>query len=124
MRVHPCDAEHLNPRMVPLGLEIMLEFCRPKPILGAVRKPFFRPLTAIVTAAITISRKITAHHCYDPILGIASMESTLIEHYRSELQSAYPGSQIKVAPDQREMVAEITGGRGIAIVERSAPLLP
>jgi mannose-6-phosphate isomerase-like protein (cupin superfamily) len=49
------------------------------------------------------------------------MESKLIEHYRSELLVAYPGSQIKVAPDQREMVAEITGGPAIAIIERSQP---
>jgi mannose-6-phosphate isomerase-like protein (cupin superfamily) len=49
------------------------------------------------------------------------MESKLIEHYRSELLLAYPGSQIKVAPDQREMVAKITGGRAIAIIERSEP---
>jgi mannose-6-phosphate isomerase-like protein (cupin superfamily) len=49
------------------------------------------------------------------------MESTLVEHYRSKLLVAYPGSQIKVAPDQREMVAEITGGRAIAIIERSQP---
>jgi hypothetical protein len=52
------------------------------------------------------------------------MEPTLIEHRRSELLALYPGSQIKVAPDHREMVAEITGERGIAIIERSAPLLP
>ncbi len=49
------------------------------------------------------------------------MESKLIEHYRSELLVAYPGSQINLAPDQREMVAEITGGRAIAIIERSQP---
>ncbi len=47
------------------------------------------------------------------------MESKLIEHYRSELLVAYPGSQIKVAPDQREIVAEITGESAIAIIERS-----
>lgn len=29
------------------------------------------------------------------------MESTLVEHYRSELLVAYPGSQIKVATEQR-----------------------
>lgn len=33
------------------------------------------------------------------------MESTLVEHYRAELQSAYPGSQIKVAPDQQKSPA-------------------
>jgi mannose-6-phosphate isomerase-like protein (cupin superfamily) len=49
------------------------------------------------------------------------MESTLVEHYRFELQSPYPSSQIKVAPDQREIVAEITGERAIAIIERSEP---
>jgi mannose-6-phosphate isomerase-like protein (cupin superfamily) len=49
------------------------------------------------------------------------MESKLIEHYPSKLLLAYPGSQIKVAPDQREMVAKITGERAIAIIERSEP---
>jgi len=49
------------------------------------------------------------------------MESTLVEHYRSELLVAYPGSQIKVAPDQLEMVAVITGELAIAIIERSQP---
>ena len=49
------------------------------------------------------------------------MESTLVEHYRSELLDAYPGSQIKVAADQREMVAEITAERAIAIIEWSEP---
>ena len=81
-------------------------------------------MKAIETAAITGSPKTTAHHCSDPFPEVISMESTLVEHYRSELQSAYPGSQIKVAPDHREMVAEITGERAIAIIERSAPLLP
>ena len=49
------------------------------------------------------------------------MESTLVEHYRSKLLLAYPGFQIKVAPDQREMLAEVTGESAIAIIERSEP---
>jgi mannose-6-phosphate isomerase-like protein (cupin superfamily) len=49
------------------------------------------------------------------------MESKLIENYRSELLASYPGSRIKVAHDEREMVAEITGERAIAIIERSEP---
>jgi bisphosphoglycerate-dependent phosphoglycerate mutase len=49
------------------------------------------------------------------------MEPTLIEHHRSELLDLYPGSQIKVAPEQREMVAEITGESAIAIVDRVHP---
>lgn len=49
------------------------------------------------------------------------MESKLIEHYRSEVMALYPCSQIKLAPDQRKMVAETTGGRAIAIIERSEP---
>ena len=49
------------------------------------------------------------------------MEFKLIKHYQSELLVAYPGSQIKVAPDQWEMVARITGERAIAIIERSEP---
>jgi mannose-6-phosphate isomerase-like protein (cupin superfamily) len=78
-------------------------------------------MKAIETAAITGSPKTTAHHCSDPIPEVISMESKLIEHYRSELLVAYPGSQIKVAPDQREMVAEIAGVHAIAIIERSEP---
>jgi mannose-6-phosphate isomerase-like protein (cupin superfamily) len=49
------------------------------------------------------------------------MDPLQIEHYRSELQSEYPDAQIKVAPDQREMVAELSGERAIAIIERSQP---
>ena len=49
------------------------------------------------------------------------MESTSVEHYRSKLLLAYPGFQIKVAPDQREMLAEVTGESAISINERSEP---
>ncbi len=49
------------------------------------------------------------------------MEASLIERNRAELAASYPGSLIKVAPDQREMVAELNGERAIAIIERSQP---
>ena len=49
------------------------------------------------------------------------MEASLIERYRAELAASYPDAQIKVAPDQREMVAELSGERAIAIIERSQP---
>lgn len=49
------------------------------------------------------------------------MEASLIERYRAELMATYPDALIKVAPDQREMVAEISGERAIAIIKRSQP---
>jgi|694.fasta_scaffold05915_5 mannose-6-phosphate isomerase-like protein (cupin superfamily) len=51
------------------------------------------------------------------------MDLLQIEHYQSELQTTYPGAQIKIAPDQREMVTELSGERAIAIaiIERSQP---
>ena len=49
------------------------------------------------------------------------MDPLQIEHYRSELQSEYPNALFKVASDQREMVAELSSERAIAIIERSQP---
>lgn len=49
------------------------------------------------------------------------MDASLIERYRTELAASYPGSLIKVAPDHREMVAELSDERAIAIIERSQP---
>jgi mannose-6-phosphate isomerase-like protein (cupin superfamily) len=49
------------------------------------------------------------------------MDPLQIEHYRSEFQSEYPDAQIRVASHQREIVAELSGERAIAIIERSQP---
>lgn len=40
---------------------------------------------------------------------------------REELLKAYPGCNIKVADDQKEMVAEISDGFAVAVIERSQP---
>ena len=44
-----------------------------------------------------------------------------IEKTRAELINAYPGCHVKVAEDQREMVAEISDGFAVAVIERSQP---
>jgi quercetin dioxygenase-like cupin family protein len=44
-----------------------------------------------------------------------------IEKTRAELMNAYPGCRVKVVEDQREMVAEITDGFAVAVIERSQP---
>lgn len=44
-----------------------------------------------------------------------------VEDTEPELMSAYPGCRVKVAEDQREMVAEITGEFAIAVIDRSQP---
>jgi len=38
-----------------------------------------------------------------------------------ELRKSYPGCQVKVAEDRREMVAEVSDGFAIAVIERSVP---
>src|SRR6266550_5307629 len=38
-----------------------------------------------------------------------------------ELMKAYPGCRVKVADDKREMVAEISDGFAVAVIERSLP---
>jgi len=42
-----------------------------------------------------------------------------IEKTRSELMNSYPGCHVKVAEDKREMVAEISDGFAVAVIERS-----
>jgi len=44
-----------------------------------------------------------------------------IEKTRTELMNAYPGCHVKVAEDQREMVAEISDGFAVAVIDRSQP---
>ena len=44
-----------------------------------------------------------------------------IERIRVELVDAYPGCSVKVAEDRREMVAEVSGGFAVAVIERSLP---
>ena len=39
----------------------------------------------------------------------------------AELLKAYPGCRVKVAEDKREMVAEISDGFAVAVIERSLP---
>ncbi len=49
------------------------------------------------------------------------MEASLIERYRTERAASYPDALIKVAPDHREVVAELSGEQPIAITECSQP---
>lgn len=44
-----------------------------------------------------------------------------VDKTRAELLKAYPGSRVKVADDQREMVAEIRPEFAVAVIERSLP---
>src|SRR5688572_1298227 len=44
-----------------------------------------------------------------------------VEKTRTELMNAYPGCRVKVAEDQREMVAEISDTFAVAVIERSLP---
>ena len=44
-----------------------------------------------------------------------------IEKTRAELLGTHPGSRVKVAEDKREMVAEISDGFAVAVIERSLP---
>jgi mannose-6-phosphate isomerase-like protein (cupin superfamily) len=44
-----------------------------------------------------------------------------IERIRVELMNSYPESRVKVAEDKREMVAEISDGFAVAVIERSQP---
>lgn len=44
-----------------------------------------------------------------------------IDKTLAELLKAYPGSRVKVADDQREMVAEIRPEFAVAVIERSLP---
>jgi mannose-6-phosphate isomerase-like protein (cupin superfamily) len=44
-----------------------------------------------------------------------------IENTRAELMNAYPRCSVKVAQDKREMVAEISDGFAVAVIERSLP---
>lgn len=42
-----------------------------------------------------------------------------IQRARSELMDVYPGCQIKVAEDKREVVAEISNGFAVAVIEKT-----
>jgi len=44
-----------------------------------------------------------------------------IDQIRTELINTYPGCSVKVADDNREMVAEISDGFAVAVIERSLP---
>lgn len=49
------------------------------------------------------------------------MNETEIEKIRQQLLAQYPDCLVKVAPDQMEMVAEISDGFAVAVIERSQP---
>ena len=44
-----------------------------------------------------------------------------VEKTRAERAQAYPGSRVIVAEDNREMIAEISAGLAVAVIERSLP---
>jgi mannose-6-phosphate isomerase-like protein (cupin superfamily) len=44
-----------------------------------------------------------------------------IERAKAELVRTYPGCRVIVGEDKREMIAEITPGRAVAVIERSQP---
>src|SRR5262249_6685945 len=44
-----------------------------------------------------------------------------VDKTRTELMNAYPGCHVKVAEDNREMVAEISDELAVAVIERSLP---
>jgi mannose-6-phosphate isomerase-like protein (cupin superfamily) len=44
-----------------------------------------------------------------------------VEKARAELMSSYPGSRVVVADDKREVVAEISHGLAVAVIEQSVP---
>ena len=43
------------------------------------------------------------------------------ESTRRELMQAYPGCRVKIADDSREMVAEVSDGFAVAVIDRSQP---
>ena len=49
------------------------------------------------------------------------MTADEVERIRAELLREYPGSQVKVTDDRAEMIAEISPGRAVAVIERSLP---
>ena len=49
------------------------------------------------------------------------MTDNEIEKARSELMNSYPGCQAKLAEDKKEIVAEISDGFAVAVIERSLP---
>ena len=57
------------------------------------------------------------------ILVVAELEGVVteidVEKTRNELLKLYPESHVKVADDNREMVAEITGEFAVAVIDRS-----
>ncbi len=44
-----------------------------------------------------------------------------IQNVRAELEDAYPGCNIVVIADKREVIAEVSEGIAIAVIERSSP---
>src|SRR5262245_18685751 len=49
------------------------------------------------------------------------MNDSEIEETRAELLGNYPGCHVKIAEDRREMVAEISDGFAVGVIERSMP---
>jgi mannose-6-phosphate isomerase-like protein (cupin superfamily) len=49
------------------------------------------------------------------------MTTAELESYAAELRASYPGCHLKTAPDQCELVAEISPELAVAIIERSQP---
>jgi mannose-6-phosphate isomerase-like protein (cupin superfamily) len=49
------------------------------------------------------------------------MNDTDVERIRSELTDSYPGTRVKIAEDRGEMVAEISDGFAVAVIDRSVP---
>jgi mannose-6-phosphate isomerase-like protein (cupin superfamily) len=43
------------------------------------------------------------------------------ESTRKELMQDYPGCRVKIADDSREMVAEVSEGFAVAVIDRSQP---
>ncbi len=49
------------------------------------------------------------------------MNAIDIEKTRAELMNSYPGCRVQIADDGREIVAEISHGLAVAVIESSAP---
>jgi hypothetical protein len=49
------------------------------------------------------------------------MNDNDIERIRVEMIGSYPGCNVNVAKDKREIVAEVSEGFAVAVIERSLP---
>jgi mannose-6-phosphate isomerase-like protein (cupin superfamily) len=49
------------------------------------------------------------------------MTDDQIEEIRAKLSKSYPGSHVKVAEDKCEIIAEISDGFAVAVIEKSIP---